>query len=107
MTLGLSLRVAQLEVELPGQGLIIDQGGPPTHGAAKGQAKLRQHIAIRREVRTFCQEIGLKDLPSDIETWRHLCKEMGKFLAAQSFLTHCPPMVMELPPPDIPTPSSR
>jgi hypothetical protein len=70
------------------------------HGAEKGRNKLQRHLAIKREVRTFVQELGIKELPSDIDAWRHLYKEIGKFLAAQSFLTHTPPCVMELPPAD-------
>ena len=74
---------------------------PPTrghHSAEKGRLKLQRHTAIRKEVKTFAQEMGLKKLPSDVDSWRHLYQEMGKFLAAQSFLTHAPPSVMELPP---------
>ena len=72
-----------------------------SHGVEKGRNKPQCHLAIKREVRTFVQELGIRELPSDIDAWRHLYTEMGKFLAAQSFLTHTPPCVMELPPADI------
>jgi len=71
------------------------------HSAEKSKNKLQRHLTIKKEVKTFVQELGIKDLLSDIDSWRHLCKEMGKFLAAQSFLTHTPSCVMELPPADI------
>lgn len=78
--------------------LAVDPPARGHHSAEKGRLKLQRHTAIRKEVKTFAQEMGLKKLPSDVDSWRHLYQEMGKFLAAQSFLTHTPPCVMELPP---------
>ncbi|CAL1128597.1 unnamed protein product, partial [Cladocopium goreaui] len=46
---------------------------PPTrghHSAEKGRLKLQRHTAIRKEVKTFAQEMGLKKLPSDVDSWR-------------------------------------
>ena len=78
--------------------LAMDPPARGHHSAEKGRLKLQRHTAIRKEVKTFAQEMGLKKLPSDVDSWRHLYQEMGKFLAAQSFLTHTPLCVMELPP---------
>lgn len=77
--------------------LAMDPPARGHHSAEKGRLKLQRHTAIRKEVKTFAQEMGLKKLPSDVDSWRHLYQEMGKFLAAQSFLTHTPLCVMELP----------
>ena len=62
-----------------------------SHSAEKGRAKLQRHVAIRKEVKTFCQSLGMPSLPQDPAEWRTLCQEMGTFLAAKTFLTHCPP----------------
>eukprot|EP00435_Cladocopium_sp_Y103_P065387 s199_g27.t1 len=55
------------------------------------------HIRVRKEVRTFLAEMGLTQMPESSSVWKDLYREIGKFLAAQTFLTHCPPEVMTLP----------
>eukprot|EP00435_Cladocopium_sp_Y103_P033038 s40_g8.t1 len=65
--------------------------------AEKAQTKLNNHIRVRKEVRTFLAEMGLTQMPESSSGWKDLYREIGKFLAAQTFLTHCPPEVMNLP----------
>ena len=65
----------------------------------KMHAELRGFKSAIKEASSFCRELGIKSLRRlDADSFRQVCREMGKFLAAQTFLTHCPAIVMDLPP---------
>ena len=64
----------------------------------KMHAELRDFKSAIKEASSFCRELGIKSLRHlDADSFRQVCREMGKFLAAQTFLTHCPAIVMDLP----------
>ena len=65
----------------------------------KMHAELRDFKSATKEASSFCRELGIKSLRHlDADSFKQVCREMGKFLAAQTFLTHCPAIVMDLPP---------
>ena len=74
---------------------------PPSRGQKnkeKMHAELRDFKSAIKEASSFCRELGIKSLRHlDADSFRQVCREMGKFLAAQTFLTHCPAIVMDLP----------
>ena len=60
------------------------------------KARLEQFIEAKRTARTLLEELGLP-VPKRVEDFIHIRRAVGKFLAASSFITRNPIVVMELP----------
>ena len=60
------------------------------------KARLEQFIEAKRTARTLLEELGLP-VPKKVEDFIHIRRAVGKFLAASSFISRNPIIVMELP----------